>query len=105
MYDQPKESDWKAFKKLVPVLRERYLDERRSSFVSILNDENLTATEQFWNLEERIEKEANILRACLDGHSRSSMARYMFLMYRHQMLNDGDLETFSEELADRVRMQ
>ena len=103
MYQKAKESDWKVFRKLVPELRERYLRKRSVELMAILQDEKLTPTEQFWALEERVGKEAAILRKCLDGHSRASMTRYVSLMYRHRMLHDEDLEQFSVELAERIK--
>ena len=102
MYDDPKESDWKTFRKIVPELRERYLRQRNPELIKILEDDDLTPTEAFWTVEERIEKEAKILRKCLDGHSRSKMVRFMRTMYAHQMLTKEDLEPFSEEVRECI---
>ena len=102
MRDNPKESDWKTFRKMVPELRERYLSRCNPELLAILRDESLTPTEQFWNVEERIGKEVKILRSCLDGHSRSKMVDYMTVMYLQGMLTDDDLQGFTEELRDRV---
>ena len=103
MARKPKESDWKAFRKMVPELRERYLTEKNKEIVAIFMDEIRTPTEQFWDARERIEKERKILEDCLDGHSRSSMNGYIYLMYRHGMLNDSDLENFSEDLKNNIK--
>jgi hypothetical protein len=43
-----------------------------------------------------------ILVDCLDGHSRSKMQGYLFLMYRHGLTGDDDLEEFSEALRERT---
>lgn len=103
MEGKPKESDWKAFRKMVPDLRERYLEEKNKDIAAILMDESLTSTRRFWDARERIEKERKILEDCLDGHSRSKMKWYMYLMYRHKMLSDLDLENISEDLGNDIK--
>ena len=102
MTDSPKESDWKAFRDIVPDLRERYLHRRNAELVALLGDDSLSPTEQFWNVEERTREIAKILRACLDDHSRSRMFGYMVLMHGHDMLTDLDLERFSQELREKI---
>jgi len=49
-----------------------------------------------------MEKEAKILAHCLDGHSRSSMHWYLCLMYGHGLIQDADLEEFSQELREQI---
>lgn len=103
MKNKPKESDWKTFQNMVSELRERYLTEKNKEIVAIFMDEGRTPTEQFWDARERIEKERKILRNCLDGHSRSGMKWYMYLMYRHGMLSDLDLENFSDDMKNYIK--
>ncbi len=92
------ERDWKALKKIVPNLRERYLKEKNIEIKKILEDKNKNDTERFWNAKKIIDKESKILVNCLDGHSRSKMIFHMTLMYRYGMLRDEDLDEFSDEL-------
>lgn len=49
-----------------------------------------------------MEKEANVLRRCLDGHTRSKMELFMIEMIGHGMLKEEDLAGFSEELHERI---
>ena len=102
MSEPPKETDWKKFRTIVPELRERYLLARNLELIAILQDESKTPTEQFWSVSERVEKIGDILRSCLDGHTRSKMVYYLLLMYRHHLLTNEDLKGFSEELVDRI---
>lgn len=44
-----------------------------------------------------------MLRACLNGHSKREMAWYLSLMYGHGMIEDDDLDEFSEGLREAVR--
>ena len=103
MHDTPMESDWKEFRNIVPTLRERYLEELIPELTATLQDDSQTPTERFWSTHERIQEIEKILRACLDGHSRSRMMSYIFLMIRHQMMTEDDLAEFSEDLRERVK--
>ena len=97
-----KERDWKAFRKMVPELRERYLERHNEALKEILKNDSATPTEKFWVVEKRVNKEARILRQCLDGHSRSRMLEFMRRMYSYEMLTDLDLKGFSAETQSRV---
>lgn len=92
----------KIFRKKAPLLRERYLDQRKVELISTLHVTGSNSTEKFWNLEERVRQEASILRECLDGHSRSRMLEFMLTMYRCKILIDSDLCDFSEEMKERI---
>ncbi|MBI3884444.1 MAG: hypothetical protein HY302_01755 [Opitutae bacterium] len=96
------DSDWKKFRQLVPILRERYLAERNRRIARTLTDAAKTETERFWDAQEVMEKEAVTLRRCLDGHSRSSMWGYLVEMRIAGMLEREDLAGFSEELRKQV---
>jgi len=102
MREKPKESDWKHFRKSVELLRERYLREKNSELVRMLSAQDKTATEQFWDTFEEMEKEKKTLQDCLDGHSRSKMFMSMLLMLRYGMLKEEDLNSYSEELQEQL---
>lgn len=102
MNRKPLESDWKTFRKSVPEWRERHLLEKNKEIIAILSDGSKTPTERFWDAEEKMKKEGRILVECLDGHSRSKMQWYLFLMHRHGLIRDDDLEEFSEDLRDHI---
>ena len=42
-----------------------------------------------------------MLRTCLDGHTKGKVAWYLSLMYGHGMIEEGDLDAFSERLRER----
>lgn len=96
------ESDWKRFRAIVPELREHYIVERNAELLEIFNDEKLSQTERFWEVKDRQDEIAGILKSCLDGHTRSKMVFFMQVMYRHQMLMDEDMGGFSEGVRERV---
>lgn len=102
MYAKPLESDWRKFRKKAPEWRERYLSSKNTEFVSILTEQGKTATDQFWQLKEVLDKEAKILKSCLDGHSRSKMEMFLILMFRNGLITESDLAEFSDELRESI---
>lgn len=102
MKDQHNESDWKRFRKIVPEIRERYLEEKNKELLKTLTDSRKTPTEQFWDTFEKMKDEKKILEDCLDGHSRSKQFFYMLSMCSYGMMNKEDLDGFSEELKSSL---
>jgi hypothetical protein len=96
------EADWRKFREMVPKLRERYLADRNARLAAMLVDTTKNETQRFWDAMEVMEREAKVLRQCLDGHSRSSMWRYMLTMIGAGMLTGDDLAVFSEELQKEM---
>ena len=96
-------SDWKTFRRCVPEWRERYLRLRNEELVGLLSDEAHMPAERFWQAKERMDEEARVLRSCLDGHSKGKVTWYLCLMYGHGMIEDGDLDEFTEGLQAAVR--
>ena len=96
------ESDWKKFRALVPVCRERYIAERNAKIKAMLEDPAKTETERFWEVQQIMEKEARILETCLDGHSRSKMWFHLMLMRKAGMITGDDVADFSQELQKQV---
>ena len=68
----------------------------------MLGDTTKTETQRFWDAMEAMEKEARVLRECLDGHSRSKMWLYMLTMIRAGMLTREDISIFSENLQKEI---
>ncbi len=99
---KPLESDWKTFSKRVPEWRERYLLKKNEEIIRILTEEKKTPTERFWDAKKRMKEEAQILVDCLDGHSRSKMQWYLLLMHRRGLIQDSDLNEFSEALREQI---
>ena len=92
------ESDWRKFRDMVPMLRERYVAECNARGAALLTNLAKTETDRFWDAMEMMKKEARILQQCLDGHSRSKMWLYMATMIRVGMFRKEDMDGFSEEL-------
>ena len=100
--NEPRESDWKKFRAMLPVWRERYLAERNRQIAAALSDAKKTETERFWEAEKLIGKEARILQRCLDDVRRSRMWERLTEMRAAGMIRREDLVEFSEELQKQV---
>ena len=88
---------------MVPNLRERYLAEQNARISAILTDPGKTETDRFWTAMEEMQKQAKVLRQCLDGHSRSKMWLFVLSMVGVGMLRKKDLAEFSEEMQKSVK--
>jgi len=96
------ESDWKKFSAMVPMLRERYLATQNARIARMLTDPKKNETGRFWDAMDEMKREAETLRTCLDGHSRSEMIFYLVLMRKVGMVTKEDLADFSEDLQKQV---
>jgi hypothetical protein len=96
------ESDWKKFRAMVPMLRERYLAAINARVTQTLTDPAKTETERFWDALDEMKKEAKNLRDCLDGHSRSKMLFYLWNMKSVGMVTPADLADCSDQLKEQV---
>ncbi len=102
MIDMPLESDWKMFKKHVPVWREQYLNHRNENIAALLTDKEESPTERFWNAKKILKEDSYILTSCLDQYSRSKMTISLSLMIRYGLIEEPDLVVFSDELREHI---
>lgn len=100
---KPLESDWKVYNELVPICLERYLKRKLEELASLLSDSRKAPSEAFWEAKSRMDEEAKILDYCLGGHSRSKMRMSILSMHLYGLLEDEDLERFSEPLMNDVK--
>lgn len=95
------ETDWKLFRRRVPEWRERYLEQQNQALRALLEQPNQTPTTIFWQVKNFTDEQARVLVECFDGHSRSTMERFMITMYRYRVIARADIDEFSEELQAR----
>lgn len=96
------ELNWKIFKNHLPEWRERYLENTISDIRAMLSSKTKTATELFWEVNTILNKEIQILTDCFDGYSRSNINIHLILLYKHNIINDNDLNEFDEELCKLI---
>ncbi|MBL9205358.1 MAG: hypothetical protein JNN01_09755 [Opitutaceae bacterium] len=100
--NEPLESDWKKFRTMLPVWRERYLAEKNPRIAAVLTETNQTPTDRFWRAERWIVKEARTLQRCFDDIRRSTMRVRLVEMRGAGVIRREDLNEFSQELQNQV---
>lgn len=94
------ESDWKLFRKRVPVWQERYMGRLMEEYRAILESEKLPS-EKFWALEKRIWQDKKCPGVIVDMR-RSTMREELLQMLFQGVIQPSDLEGFSQELRDSL---
>ena len=97
-----KESDWKLFRKLIPVWQERYITKLNKEYIGILiQDKN--ASTIFWELNDRIKKDQNNPRVIIEM-SRSLLVENLIYLIKHNVITLDELNDFSEETKESIQM-
>ena len=97
-----KESDWKLFRKLIPVWQERYITKLNKEYIGILiQDKN--ASTIFWELNDRIKKDQNNPRVIIEM-SRSLLVENLISLIKHNVITLDELNDFSEETKESIQM-
>ena len=100
MYCDCLESDWKQFRKKVPVWQETYMERLVEEYQTILcSKEN--ASEKFWTLEKRIAKDKHDPGVVIDMR-RSQMRNDILYLLQYGVISLGDLDDFSQELQESM---
>ena len=97
-----KESDWKLFRKLIPVWQERYITKLNKEYIGILiQDKN--ASPIFWELNDRIKKDRNNPGVIIEM-SRSLLVENLISLIKHNVITLDELNYFSEETKESIQM-
>ena len=96
-------SDWTLFRARIATWRDRYLDRKTRDLARILTDGDGSPTDRFWTAHAAIRDEARTLRRCLDGSGRGSMDLQLVQMLHAGVIEDADLDDFSDDLRSWIR--
>lgn len=97
-----KGSDWKLYKKLVPIWQERYMEKLNNEYLEILSKEKKAST-IFWELEKRINKDKKSLGVII-SMSRSTMHQNVYIMLRDNIINFEDIREFSDDFKEIIKL-
>ena len=97
------ESDWKLFKARIADWQERFMGKLVAEYASVMQDETKAASERFWSVEKRINKDKQ-LSGVICERKRSSLLRNMITLYAEGAITDEDLDGFSDELVRTVKV-
>lgn len=95
------ESDWKLFRKKLPIWQENYMDRLNRSYIALL-ERDKAPSDKFWELEKRVRRDQRSVGV------QARMSRSMMAINILGLLSDGvialdDLDGFSEELVEKMR--
>lgn len=96
-----KEKDWKLFRKLLPQWQERCLEKLTEEYKELLNGD-MSASEKFWTLDNRICEDKKCTGVLAKGVNRSQMNIILMNLLNEGAITKDDLQDFSEELCDSI---
>ncbi len=96
-----KEQDWKLFRKKLPLWQEAYMDKLNQEYIRLLSGEGL-ASDKFWELEKRIREDKRSIGVVADMR-RSQMYSNLLSLLANEIIQEDDLDGFSEELAETIK--
>lgn len=97
------ESDWKLFRKRIPVWQENYMAKLMEEYQEILDSEK-SPSEKFGTLEKRLWEDRKCPGVVIDMR-RSTMRNALFRMLSQGVIQRSDLEGFSQELRDSLNVE
>lgn len=100
MHDISK-SDWKRYRKKIGDWQERYMEQLIKGYALCLSSD-CTASEKFWELERRIQKDKKH-PGVLIGIQKSSMLYDILHLIDSNVITMEDLKDFSEDLQEDIQ--
>ena len=93
-------SDWKLFRARIAEWQEDYMERLVKEYIDMLNG-NGSASDKFWELEERIKKDKKHPGVMLEL-SKGNMIFDIVALINSGVITTADLEGFSDELRESV---
>ena len=95
------ESDWQLFKQRTVEWQERYMGRLLREYAEIISKDT-KASERFWELKERINKDKNHIGVVIEKR-RIFMIRDVTRLIDDGVIEYDDLEGFSDGFLDRIK--
>jgi hypothetical protein len=97
------EADWKIFRVLQPIARERYSNQAISELRKILSDGSRPSGQRFWDAFEAAKLNAREIREIFDDFRRSTALLKLLQMRSRGLIRDNEMSRFSEETQKAVK--
>ncbi|MCI6888224.1 MAG: multidrug transporter [Lachnospiraceae bacterium] len=101
MYEISKR-DWKLFRERVPEWQEHYMEQLIKEYIELLSAPG-NASDHFWELEKRIKKDKKHPGVIIELSKSDAIWDIAFYV-RDKVITMDDLEGFSENLIDAVKL-
>lgn len=97
------EADWRQFKRVCPVLEERFCQRVLDDLANLLRAGDATAHEKYLRIYKLIQKRDKNLGAAFDDFRRSTAVLQLAMMRRMGLLGEQELSGFSVETQAIIR--
>lgn len=94
------ETDWRMFKKKLPIWQEAYMERLNQEYIDILSG-NGNASEKFWQLEKRVEKDRKSPGVITEMTRRNAIPCIVGLL-SDGIIAPNELEGFGKDLVETV---
>ena len=98
---EPTKKDWKLYRERIGDWQEAYMEKLVQKYVEYLQ-ENLPASDKFWELENRIKNDKKKPGVLIEV--RKSMIWDIVRLIHDEVVTVKDLEGFSNELVEAVEL-
>ena len=95
------ESDWRMFRKKLPIWQENYMDRLNRSYIELLESDK-APSDKFWELEKRIRRDQRSVGVQAQM-SRSMMEINILNLLKDEVIGLDDLDSFSDDLKEKMR--
>lgn len=97
------ESDWKLFRKLHPVLVERFCERVLRELDAVSANEAKSLHQRYQDIFKLIERRDKELAHLFDNPRRSNASAQIVDIYQHGLLTEDELNSFTQALVQLVR--
>lgn len=93
--------DWDLFKKLLPEWQEAYMERLIKEYILLLNEEKL-ASDKFWELEKRINKDKRDPGVIIQ-YRKSDVMMILLKLINDSVITFDDLDGFSDNVKGSLK--
>ena len=104
MNTKVRESDWKHFKAIRELALERLCDRALTDVVDKASDSSISQHERFLAVYRSIKDYNKEIGSAFDGLSRSRMMMQLCCMRNLNLIEDSELEAFTQEVQDQLKL-
>lgn len=100
---EPSKKDWKLFREKIGHWQEAYMEILNQTYIALLSNEELPASERFWKLQQAIQADRRRPGVCLELRKQTMVYDLATLIADHTITVE-DIAEFSDEVKERVAM-
>ena len=95
-------ADWKLYRERVSDWQEHYMEQLNQEYINLLTSPG-NASDHFWELEKRIKQDKRHPGVLIELRKSTALWDIAYFV-RDQVITLDDLERFSEDLIDAVKL-